>query len=108
MLSDREKARKAVEVLEGFWERWWDFHGGTGAGVLSSKGRTPSHLLHRFRACCCACEFEGAAENLDKATEEVKVKVEKARAKVEEEERVAGIEKELDGVQKQIPAHEGR
>ena len=54
----------------------------------------PPSLLHRIRACCNACEFDGAAEKLDKAFEEVKAKVENARAKVvEEEERVAGMEK---------------
>ena len=72
VLSDREKARKAVEVLEGI----------LGALVGTSMEELvlrhlppkvepllPPSLLHRIRACCCACEFEGAAEKLDKAIE---------------------------------------
>ena len=70
VLSDREKARKAVEVLEGILGALV----GTSMeelvlGHFPPKVEHPPSLLHRFRACCCACEFEAAAEKLDKAIE---------------------------------------
>ena len=75
---------------------------------LPPKVEPPPTFSTEFERVAFACEFDGAAEKLDKAFEEVKVKVEKAMAKVvEEEERVAGVERELGRVQKQIAAHKG-
>ena len=53
MLSDREKARKAVEVLEGFWERWWG---------PSMEELVLGHLPPKVeRAPPCSTEFERVA-----------------------------------------------